>query len=74
MSTVIRILAVIVVLAAPLAAEAQQIGKVYRVGYLSAASRETSEHVYQALAGAHGAWLDLGPEPHCRAPLGRWAE
>ncbi|MBM2844102.1 MAG: transporter substrate-binding protein [Anaerolineales bacterium] len=35
-------------LAAPLAAEAQQAGKVYRVGYLSASSRETSEPLLQA--------------------------
>jgi putative ABC transport system substrate-binding protein len=36
-------------LAAPLAAEAQPAGKVYRVGYLSASSREIQEPVYQAL-------------------------
>ena len=36
-------------LAAPLAAEAQQAGKVHRVGYLSASSRETQEPAYQAL-------------------------
>ena len=36
------------VLAAPLAAEAQQAGKVYRVGYLSAASQEAYEHLSQA--------------------------
>lgn len=34
---------------APVAAEAQQAGKVYRVGYLSAGSRESQEPVYQAL-------------------------
>ncbi len=38
-----------VLLAAPLAAEAQQAGKIYRVGYLSAGSRESQEPVYQAL-------------------------
>src|SRR5215813_2381820 len=36
-------------LAAPLAAEAQQAGKVYRVGYLSASAPETQEPVVQAL-------------------------
>jgi putative ABC transport system substrate-binding protein len=36
-------------LAAPLAAEAQQAGKVYRVGYLSAGSSETQDPVVQAL-------------------------
>src|SRR5690242_19895849 len=36
-------------LAAPLPVEAQQAGKVYRVGYLSASSREVQEFVYQAL-------------------------
>src|SRR5215472_11589407 len=36
-------------LRAPLAAEAQQAGKVYRVGYLSAGSHETQEPVIQAL-------------------------
>ena len=36
-------------LAAPLAAEAQQAGKVHRVGILSASSRETQEPAYQAL-------------------------
>jgi len=35
-------------LAAPLATEAQQTGKVYRVGYLSAASQEAYEHLIQA--------------------------
>jgi len=35
-------------LAAPVAAEAQQTGKLYRVGYLSAGSRESSEHLNQA--------------------------
>ena len=35
-------------LAAPLAAEAQQAGKLYRVGYLSAGSQESSEHLNQA--------------------------
>ena len=48
-STVIRFSAAILLLAAPLAAEAQQAGKVYRVGYLSAGSRESQEPVYQAL-------------------------
>jgi len=42
-STVIRISAAIFLLAAPLASEAQPAGKVYRVGFLSAGSRETSE-------------------------------
>jgi putative ABC transport system substrate-binding protein len=37
------------VLAAPLAAEAQQAGKVHRVGYLSAGSHETQDPVVQAL-------------------------
>jgi hypothetical protein len=35
-------------LAAPLAAEAKQAGKLYRVGYLSAGSQESSEHLNQA--------------------------
>jgi len=48
-STVIRFSAATLLLAAPLAAEAQQAGKVYRVGYLSAGSRESQEPVYQAL-------------------------
>ena len=48
-STVVRFSAAILLLAAPLAAEAQQAGKVYRVGYLSAGSRESQEPVYQAL-------------------------
>src|SRR5215468_797249 len=39
----------ILLLAAPLAAEAQQAGKVYRVGYLSAGSHETQDPVVQAL-------------------------
>jgi putative ABC transport system substrate-binding protein len=39
-------------LAAPLAAEAQQAGKVYRIGYLSAPTRESVEHVLQAFLRA----------------------
>jgi len=35
--------------AAPLAIEAQQTGKIYRVDYLSAGSRESQEPVYHAL-------------------------
>jgi putative ABC transport system substrate-binding protein len=59
-------------LAAPLAAEAQQAGKVYRVGYLSAGSHETQEPVVQALLrGLIGrGWIEgqnLMFEP-------RWAE
>ena len=38
----------LVVAAAPLAAEAQQAGKVYRIGYLSAPSRASVEQVLQA--------------------------
>jgi hypothetical protein len=34
--------------AAPLAAEVQRPGQVYRVGYLSAASQESYEHLNQA--------------------------
>jgi len=47
-------------LVAPLAAQAQQAGKVYRVGYLSASSRETQEPFYQAfLQGLIGrGWID----------------
>lgn len=36
------------ILAAPLAAEAQQAGKVYRIGYLSAPTRASVEQVLQA--------------------------
>jgi putative ABC transport system substrate-binding protein len=45
--------------AAPFAAGAQQAGKVYRVGYLSASSRETTESLYQAfLRGLGGrGWI-----------------
>ena len=39
-------------LASPLAAEAQQAGKVYRVGYLSAPTRESVEHVLQVFVRA----------------------
>ena len=39
-------------LAAPFAAEAQQAGKVYRIGYLSAPTRESVEHVLQAFLRA----------------------
>jgi len=39
-------------LAAPLAAEAQQAGKVYRIGYLSAPTRESVEHVLQVFLRA----------------------
>ena len=35
-------------LAAPRGAEVQKADKVYRVGYLSAGSRETSEYVLQS--------------------------
>ena len=72
MSTVSRLFAVIVLLATPLAAEAQQAGKVYRVGYLSAASRETSEPVYQAfLRGLMGrGWIE---GPHLTVEH-RWAD
>src|SRR5712692_3644397 len=42
-STVICFFAAILLLVAPLAAEAQQAGKVYRIGYLSAGSRESQE-------------------------------
>jgi putative ABC transport system substrate-binding protein len=47
-------------LAAPFAAEAQQVGKVYRVGYLSAGSRESQEPLYQAfLQGlSKRGWVD----------------
>jgi putative ABC transport system substrate-binding protein len=48
MSTVIRICAAIFLLAAPLAPEAQQAGKLYRVGYLSAGSRESHEPLAEA--------------------------
>jgi len=36
------------ILAAPLAAEAQQAGKVYRIGYLSTPTRESVENGLQA--------------------------
>ena len=47
-------------LAAPSAAEAQQAGKVYRVGYLSAGSRESNEPLYQVfLRGLSGrGWIE----------------
>jgi putative ABC transport system substrate-binding protein len=48
LSTVTRISAAILLLAAPLASDAQQAGKVYRIGYLSAASREATEPMNQA--------------------------
>src|SRR5262245_53462580 len=46
--------------AAPLAAEAQQAGKVHRIGYLSAGSLESQEPLYQALLqGLIGrGWID----------------
>ena len=47
-STAIRLSAAILLLAASLTAEAQQAGKVYRVGYLSAGSRATQEPFNQA--------------------------
>jgi putative ABC transport system substrate-binding protein len=48
-----RILAgLLLALAALLAAEAQQAGKVYRIGYLSAPTRESVEHVLQAFVRA----------------------
>jgi putative ABC transport system substrate-binding protein len=39
-------------LAAPLATDAQQAGKVYRIGYLSAPTRESVEHVLQVFLRA----------------------
>jgi putative tryptophan/tyrosine transport system substrate-binding protein len=42
------LLAVVALLAAPLAAEAQQAGKVYRIGYLSVPTRASVEQVLQA--------------------------
>ena len=36
------------ILAGPLAAQAQQAGKVYRIGYLSTPTRESVEHGLQA--------------------------
>ena len=39
-------------LAAPLAAEAQQAGKIFRIGYLSAPTRESVESILQAFLGA----------------------
>jgi putative ABC transport system substrate-binding protein len=47
-------------LAAPLAAEAQQPGKVYRIGYLSAPTRESVEHVLQVFVRAlrELGWVD----------------
>src|SRR5262249_5627360 len=42
----------LVLLASPLAAEAQQAGKVYRVGYLSAGSLESQGPLYQAFVQA----------------------
>src|SRR5215813_15065989 len=49
-----------VLLAAPLVVEAQQAAKVYRVGYLSAGSRESQEPLYQAfLQGlSKRGWVD----------------
>ena len=47
-STAIRLSAAILLLAASLTAEAQQAGKVYRVGYLSASSPATTEPLNQA--------------------------
>jgi putative ABC transport system substrate-binding protein len=40
------------VLAAPLAAEAQQAGRVFRIGYLSAPTRKSVESILQAFLGA----------------------
>ena len=59
-------------LAAPLAVEAQQAGKVYRVGYLSAASPEATEQMHQAfLQGLKGrGWI----EGHNLIVERRWAE
>jgi putative ABC transport system substrate-binding protein len=71
-STAIRLSAAILLLAASLAAEAQQPGKIYRVGYLSASSPATQEPLNQAfLQGLTGlGWIEgqnLIVEP-------RWAE
>jgi putative ABC transport system substrate-binding protein len=59
-------------LAAPLAVEAQQAGKLYRVGYLSAASPEATEHMHQVLLqGLKGrGWI----EGHNLIVEQRWAE
>ena len=59
-------------LAAPIAAEAQQAGKVYRVGYLSAGSREATGPLYQAfLGGLSGrGWI----ESQNLIVESRWAE
>jgi putative ABC transport system substrate-binding protein len=59
-STVVRLFAAILLLTAPLAAEGQQADKVYRVGYLSAASRDSYEPLNQAfLRGLMGrGWIE----------------
>jgi putative ABC transport system substrate-binding protein len=71
-STVIRLSAAILFLAVPPAVAAQQAGKVYRVGYLSASNREATEPLDQAfLRGLKGAgWI----EGHNLIVERRWAE
>src|SRR2546428_12617506 len=57
--------------AAPLAAESQQAGKVYRIGYLSAPTRESVARARCILAKVTRARLDRWPKPHHRVPMGR---
>ena len=72
MPAVVRLLATIFLLAAPIASASQPAVKVYRVGYLSAASREASEPMNQALLRGlrERGWI----EGHNLIVERRWAE
>jgi putative tryptophan/tyrosine transport system substrate-binding protein len=58
---------------APLAPEAQQAGKVYRIGYLSTPTRESVEHVLEAFLRAlrELGWVEAKTSSSTDGPRGR---